>query len=254
MVIYDEPGHWLEGEEYAHLREDFVPMEMNNLQELPYKLAQSIAGRKDKIDGIVTFSDAFFVATAQAADLLGLQTEPAQDMIRAHHKHQMREAVNEGSIQTLALDRADQLDDSVFAKTLEALHYPLVVKPCRGMKSNGVKKVTDEASLRAAVRMLVEDLGNLVEQGILIETYVDGPEFDANFVLLEGQILFLEVTDNFPCLADANGATLADNFAETVQISNTALPPDQVDAIRSSISRSLAKLGFSFVFSTVTGA
>lgn len=246
MVVYDEPGHWLEGEEYAHLREDFVPTEMNNLQELPHKLAQSIAGRKDKIDGIVTFSDAFVVATAQAADWLGLQTEPAQGMIRAHHKHQMREVVNEDSIQTLALDRADQLDDSVFAKTLQALQYPLVVKPCRGMKSKGVKKVTDEASLRAAVRMLVEDDDNLVEQGILIETYVDGPEFDANFVLLGGQILFLEVTDNFPCLADANGATLADNFAETVQISNTALPPDQVNAIRSSISRSLAKLGFSF--------
>ncbi|KAF4770132.1 hypothetical protein HAV15_011454 [Penicillium sp. str.  len=246
MVVYDEPGHWLEGEEYAHLREDFVPIEMNNLQELPHKLAQSIAGRKDKIDGIVTFSDAFVVVTAQAADLLGLQTEPAQNMMRAHHKHQMREVVNEDSIQTLTLDRADQLDDSVSAKTLQALQYPLVVKPCRGMKSKGVKKVTDEASLRTAVRMLAEDDDNLVEQGILIETYVDGPEFDANFFLLEGQILFLEVTDNFPCLADANGATLADNFAETVQISNTALPPDQVDAIRSSISRSLAKLGFSF--------
>lgn len=244
MVVYDEPGHWLEAEEYAHLREDFVAMDMTDLQELPQKLAQSVAGRKDKIDGIVTFSDMYVVATAQAADLLGLPTEPAQDMMRAHHKYQMREVVHEATIQAVTLDRADQLDDRALTETLQALQYPLVVKPCRGMKSKGVKKVADDASMRAAVRLLSEDEENLVEHGILLETYVDGPEFDANFVLWEGQTLFLEVTDNFPCLADASSATLADNFAETVQISNTGLPPDEVDAIRSSVSRSLAKLGF----------
>ncbi|KAJ5752419.1 hypothetical protein N7520_009336 [Penicillium odoratum] len=243
IVVYDESGHWLEGEEYAHMREDFVAIDMKNLEDLPHKLAQSVANRKNKIDGIVTFTDEYVVATAQAAELLGLPTEPAQYMMRAHHKSKMREVVHEDYIQAVTLERADQLVDPAFAETFQSLQYPLIVKPCQGRRSKGVKKVTDDVSLHAAVRMLSE--GDLVEHGILIETYVDGPEFDANFVLWEGQILFLEVTDNFPCLADASDATLADNFAETVQISNTGLPLDEIDVIRSSVPRSLAKLGFS---------
>lgn len=243
IVVFDEQGHWLEGERYAHLREDFIAIDMSNVEELPHKLVQAVRKRHDKIDGIVTFTDDYVVATSQAAEILGLPTEPAQEMKRVHYKHEMRKVVHENNIQAVSLDSVQQLDDADIAEMLKTLQYPMVVKPCRGMTSKGVKKVTDEASMRQAVHMLHEDEGISTEYGILIETYVDGPEFDANFVLWEGQVLFLEVTDNFPCLADASSATLADNFAETVQISNTRLPPDEVETIRSSVLRSLLKLG-----------
>ncbi|KAM0254480.1 hypothetical protein ACHAQJ_006762 [Trichoderma viride] len=244
IVVFDEPGHWLEGEKYAHLREDFVAIDLSNLEELPQKLALTLRERNDKIDGIVTFTDTYVVATSQAAEILGLPTEPAREMERAHYKHEMRKVVHETNIQAITLYSAQQLDDHALVETLKTLQYPMVVKPCRGRTSRGVRKVTNEASMRQAVRMLDEDDEISTEYGIMIETYVDGPEFDANFVLWEGQILFLEVTDNFPCLADASGATLADNFAETVQISSTRLPPDEVDIIRSSVLCSLQKLGF----------
>ncbi|PWY70063.1 hypothetical protein BO83DRAFT_428473 [Aspergillus eucalypticola CBS 122712] len=48
----------------------------------------------------------------------------------------------------------------------------------------------------------------LAEQGIMLETYIAGPELDANFVLLNGTVLFLEVTDIFPCSGDDTSATL----------------------------------------------
>ncbi|KAF2713297.1 glutathione synthetase ATP-binding domain-like protein [Pleomassaria siparia CBS 279.74] len=245
LIVFDEPGHWLESEKYAHLREDFIPMDMSDLKELPQKLADATRETRLHIDGIVTFMDEYVVTTSQAAELLGLPTEPARKMLQAHYKHEMRNVVHEVNIQAVTLDNVEQLDDPSLIETLGALRYPLVVKPCRGMTSKGIKKVLDEASMRQAVRMLEEDEDVSAEYGILLETYVDGPEFDANFVLWEGQILFLEVTDNFPCRADASGSTLADNFAETVQISNTRLPADEVDIIRSSLLRSLVKLGFS---------
>ncbi|KAH8131305.1 hypothetical protein LI328DRAFT_161136 [Trichoderma asperelloides] len=243
IVVFDEQGHWLEGEKYAHLREDFIAIDMSNVEELPHKLVQAVGKRHDKIDGIVTFTDDYVVATSQAAEMLGLPTESAQEMKQVHYKHEMRKVVHESNIQAVSLDNVQQLDDPDIAEILKTLQYPMVVKPCRGMTSKGVKKVTDEASMRQAVHMLHEDNGISTEYGILIETYVDGPEFDANFVLWEGQVLFLEITDNFPCLADASSATLADNFAETVQISNTRLPPNEVEIIRSSVLRSLLKLG-----------
>lgn len=66
---------------------------MKNLEDLPQNLAQSVANRKNKKDGIVTFTDEYVVTTAQAAELLGLPTEPVQYMMRAHHKSKMRKVV-----------------------------------------------------------------------------------------------------------------------------------------------------------------
>ncbi|GFF56968.1 glutathione synthetase ATP-binding domain-like protein [Aspergillus udagawae] len=78
----------------------------------------------------------------------------------------------------------------------------------------------------------------------MLETYILGLELDANFVLLDGAVLFLKVTDNFPCSEDDRSATLAANFAETLQISNTRFPAREVEAIREKLSRSLRALGF----------
>lgn len=242
MVIFDNPGHWLEGEEYAYLREAFIAVDMSDKEALPEKIAELVWAQDRHIDGIVTFTDDFVIATAEAAEILGLPTEPAQVMVQAHHKHEMRKLVNQTNIQVLCLNSVGELNDPALAEKLESLQYPIIVKPSRGQFSKGVKKVADDAGMREAVRLLGEY--GLTGEGILLETYVDGPELDANFVLWDGQVLFLEVTDNFPCLGDADDATLENNFAETVLISNSRLPPEEVDIIRSSLLRGLLKLGF----------
>lgn len=57
------------------------------------------------------------------------------------------------------------------------------------------------------------------------------------------------MTDNFPCSGDDRSATLAANFAETLQISNTRFPLWEFEAIREKLSQSLRALGFrSWVF------
>ncbi|KAE9363951.1 glutathione synthetase ATP-binding domain-like protein [Stipitochalara longipes BDJ] len=240
LIVIDEPGHWLEGEKYAHLRDEFIAMDMLNFEALPKRLAEVLEGRP--IDGIVTFTDEYVEITAEAAETLGLPTEPAGPMQQAHYKHEMRALINQTNIQVVRLDSVEQLDDPAFAETYRTLQYPLVIKPCRGRLSLGVKKVTDEASMRQAARMLAED--GLTEHGILLETYIDGPELDANFVLWDGKVLFVEVCDNFPCLGDASGATLADNFAETVLISNSGLPSEEAEIFSSSLHQNLLQLGF----------
>ncbi|EAW21066.1 uncharacterized protein NFIA_062270 [Aspergillus fischeri NRRL 181] len=251
LIVLDERDHWLAGETYAHLREEFIALDLSARANLPDRIAAAVRGRA--IDGIVTFTDEYVVTTAEAAEILGLPTEPAPVMRQAHHKHEMRrlllsihdddEANNK--VQAVRLHSATQLDHPppALAKQLASLQYPLVVKPCRGQFSTGVKKVSDEASLRQAVAMLGQD-NRLAEQGIMLETYISGPELDANFVLVDGAVLFLEVTDNFPCSGDDRSATLAANFAETLQISNTRFPAREVEAIREKLSQSLRALGF----------
>ncbi|OSS43270.1 hypothetical protein B5807_12084 [Epicoccum nigrum] len=235
MIVFDEPGHWLEGEEYAHLRDEFIAIDMSDTKTLPERLVKALNGRH--IEGIVTFTDDYTVVTAEAAEMLGLPTESARAMWQAHNKHDMRRLVDNSSVQTIHLKSLDQLESPELAESFATITYPLIVKPCRGAYSRGVKRFENDISMRRAVHELNE--GNLTGHGILLETYVDGPEVDANFVLWDDQVLFLEVNDNFPCKGDANGATTVDNFAETVSISNSGLPPEDIETIRSSLHRDL---------------
>jgi biotin carboxylase len=240
IVVIDDPGHWLAAEKYAHLRDDFIGIDMSDGDELPQRIVQAISDRG--LDGIVTFTDEYVIATAEAAEILGFATEPARAIRQAHQKQEMRKVVNNTNIQAMHLDSVHQLEDPSLDHKFRTLQYPLIIKPCRSVYSKGVKKVVDDSSLRQAARLLEEE--GLAEHGILLETYVDGPEFDANFALWDGEVLFLEVTDNFPCRGDATCATPADNFAETVQISNSRLPPEEIEILRSSIHHSLLQLGF----------
>ncbi|KAI1042784.1 hypothetical protein LB505_001079 [Fusarium chuoi] len=240
LIIFDEPNHWLKKEKYSHLRQEFIPMDMSNITELPRRMADAL--RDKDVDGIVTFTDSFVIATAEAAEILGLPTEPLSSMQKAHYKHEMRRLVNKTNIQAMHLTSVDQLEDDQMQQSFQTLKYPLIVKPSRGQFSRGVKKVGDDAAMRQAVREL--DNEGLMEQGVLIETYVDGPELDANFVLWDGQILFLEVTDNLPCPGDKSAATSDESFVETVQISNSGLPANELSIIRNSLHDSLLQLGF----------
>ncbi|KAH8805420.1 hypothetical protein F5884DRAFT_736462 [Xylogone sp. PMI_703] len=236
VIVLDELGHWLESEEYSHLYDEFIAVDMSNMTKLPHKVAEALRGID--IDGIVTFVDNYVIATAEAAEILGLPTEPAQAVLQAHYKHDMRKLVSQTNIQAVRIDTVAQLHDSAFAEKFHSLKYPLVVKPCRGQSSKGVRKVTNDSSMREAVCMLAEE--DLADKGVLLETYVDGPEIDANFVLWDGQILFLEVTDNFPCQGDTNGT----GFAETIMLSNSRLPPEEIEILRVSLHQSLQQLGF----------
>ncbi|CEJ86629.1 hypothetical protein VHEMI04160 [[Torrubiella] hemipterigena] len=240
IIVLDEEGHWLQGDTYAHLRHDFVPVKLSETEGLSERLVKAVASRD--IDGLVTFTDEYVLATAAAAEKLGLPTEPLNAIQLAIHKHEMRQVVNNTGIQTLYLSNASQIKQH--AKSVAAFRYPLILKPSCGRSSAGVVKVNNEVDMRAALNAL--DRNSLVEDGILIEQFIDGPELDCNFVLRDGKVLFLEVTDDLPCAGDANDATPNDDFFETVMISNSGLPTKELQMVETSLQDSLAKLGLSW--------
>lgn len=240
ITVLDHPGHWLQDDRYAHLRNEFVPIDMTSDEELPRRIVDAIEGRY--FDGVVTFSDAYVIATAQAAEMLSLPTESVKAILQAHHKQKTRQVLGCPGVQVLWLNSEEQLDDPVTAAKLQTLQYPLVVKPSQGGGSTGVKKANDYPTMLQAVRQLRES--GLGEHGILLETYVSGPEVDANFVLWDGELLFAEISDDFPCRADADESSLDDDFAETFMILPSQLVTDELDMIRSSLYQNLLQLGF----------
>ncbi|KAH8800431.1 hypothetical protein F5884DRAFT_647942, partial [Xylogone sp. PMI_703] len=233
------PGHWLEDKMQYHLRDDFIAIDITNDGKLPLRIVEALGGIE--IDGIVTFTHSLVVAAAKAAEILNLLTQPASAYIQAHDKYKARKLLNH-NIQILRLDDVQHLDYYDKIGRLESLQYPLVVKPCQGSGSRGVKRVNDGSSLRQAVQELEND--EISKNGILIETYIDGPEVDANFVLWEGEIYFFEIADSLPCSADATDATISNTFLQTAMVLPSQLDPEEREMIRSSMHKSLLQLGF----------
>jgi hypothetical protein len=65
-----------------------------------------------------------------------------------------------------------------------------------------------------------------------------------NFVLWNGEILFCEVSDDFPSNADSPGATSSHTFQETAFIHPSRLPPSEQDLLHQALLDRILHIGF----------
>ncbi|KAK7414832.1 hypothetical protein QQX98_006347 [Neonectria punicea] len=251
LVVLDEHGHWLQGDAgpYAHYREAFIPMSIDGDEGLAQRIVDAVRGYPHKVDGIVSISDVRLPLVARACEILGLPTSTSAAYMLAGNKGASREleSAAAGEDQGFVLETAQDLD-AVLTQRRDQLRYPLIVKPCTGWNSDCVVKVRNEDELRAAVRRASgrHATSPASSTGVVVETYVDGPEVDANFVMLDGEVLFCDITDDFPCSGDLPGteATEAANFMETLMDVPSALPDDEKEMMRESLRKSITRLGF----------
>lgn len=238
IIVLDVPGHWLEGPQYAHWRKEFLAMDLEPPSLLSNRVLEALSGRK--VDGIVTFCDSYQVAVAQAASQLGLPTFSAEAYEIATDKY--RTGVLEGRPAYLVHSLEEALD-TIRQRVLE---YPFIIKPCKGFLSEGVFKVHSAEELTRAIQSV-----NLDRHGteFVLEDYCDGPEVDINFVLSNGEIIFCEISDDFPKTADMtgtdqNGAPQAPtSFIELGNVLPSKLPPAETALLRDSLHQSLTRLG-----------
>ncbi|KAF4823668.1 Fumipyrrole biosynthesis protein C [Colletotrichum siamense] len=251
LVVLDEPGHWLEDDAspHAHYREAFLPVSIAADDGLTQRVVDAVRAYPHPVHGIVCISDVRLPLVARACEILGLPTSSSAAYFRAGNKGVSREieAAACGEEDGFVLQTAEELD-AILAEKGKGLKYPLIVKPCTGWNSDCVVKVRDEGELRAAVKRASDRHATSAARStsVVIEPYIDGPEIDANFIVLNGEVLFCDVTDDFPCSADIPGmdGTKAANFMETLMDVPSALPVEERAMMRDSLAKSIARLGF----------
>ncbi|KAK4124398.1 glutathione synthetase ATP-binding domain-like protein [Parathielavia appendiculata] len=257
LVVCDEPGHWMESDDLAvnpwvHYREAFVPLCIDADAGLAQRIVDAVRAYPARVDGVMCISDVRLEAVARACEVLGLATERAGAYKVAGDKGLTRRLVDgngEGQgEESFVLEDAAGLE-AVLRERGGRLGYPLIVKPCTGWNSDCVVKVRDEDELRAAVSRASGRHANSAARNtrVVVEPYIDGPEVDANFVVLDGEVLFCDITDDFPCPGDlvrAEGKTFAANFMETLMDVPTALPEDEQRIMKESLCKSIARCGF----------
>ncbi|KAI4779354.1 glutathione synthetase ATP-binding domain-like protein [Aureobasidium sp. EXF-3400] len=239
LVVFDNGDHWLQEPEYAHWCEAFIPTRLTNPPEddLTNTLLQSIKQYGKPIDGIITFADSYWTYIADAAKQEGIPTAPSEALKTATNKYLTSKFVGHEAYR--ASGPAESID---IAKKIE-LPYPLIVKPCDGWSSEGVSRVDSFDKLTVAIDAIDKSRHG---SEFVMEKYCAGPEVDANFVLLDGEVLFFEVCDDLPKSADTNGPTLGslNNFHELNSVYPSALPTEEIELLRNSFLDTLLKMGF----------
>ncbi|KAK4104459.1 glutathione synthetase ATP-binding domain-like protein [Parathielavia hyrcaniae] len=244
LVIIDDESHWLQPDtdDNRMHREAFLATDMTEDAGLVDRILASIARYPLPIHGVFTLSDNFFVTTALVADALGLPTNPVSAFQTSVDKHRSRLLQDPTGSSVARVSSVEELDALLLSSAPAAFSpvYPLIVKPTKGWSSECVSKVTSPRDLAAAVAKATARHGSAA----VIEPFFDGPEIDANFVLLDGEVLFFEVADEPPCQADGKDAGVEATFSPEALTLPSALPGGEQETVRETLRGLLVKAGF----------
>lgn len=79
---------------------------------------------------------------------------------------------------------------------------------------------------------------------VSVEAYCDGPEIDANFVLQDGEVLFVECADDFAKAGDREEAGASTVFKASAVLYPSGLPAAELEMVQRYLHQTLLKFGF----------
>ncbi|GAW17952.1 hypothetical protein ANO14919_074210 [Xylariales sp. No.14919] len=246
VVVIDKEGHWLQDSQWSHIREGFICANLDADKGFADRLVAAVRGYGKPIHGITTASTKRTVGVARACEILGLPKSPSAAFAIAEDKFKSRQVEPVGGVAALWMPSAEYLEERLSSSNPPHIQYPVVVKPCVGWGSECVSKVRSEQELiQAATRASERHRGPPMQRtDLMIEAYIEGPEIDANVVLANGEMVFFEVADDFPSLADSQDNKWDDPFQETWMVLPTRLPQAEVEEIKNSLLQTLLRQGF----------
>ncbi|PTB17272.1 phosphoribosylglycinamide synthetase [Trinickia symbiotica] len=141
--------------------------------------AVAAAARAVGADAIVPGFEYTVCPAAEAAAQLGLPHLPLEAATLARDKYQSRKRLADAGLAVPRFARITDSQDIVAAASL--VGFPAVLKPVDGCGSQLVTRVDSLQELRfmaeRAMRAVVVDMGCKIGQALLLEQYLEGPEY-----------------------------------------------------------------------------
>ena len=160
----------------------------------------------------------------------GLRPEVAAN---ATNKHLMRRAFEQGGAPSPRSFGVATREEALAAT--EALEGPCIFKPARSSGSRGVTKLDAGDDEAVIVRAFDHALGFSADRGVVVEEFVDGPEFSVEILTWDGEPRVLAVTDKV--------TTGAPNFVETGHSQPSALTSSERAAVVAAAVAGVKALG-----------
>ena len=169
------------------LADAFVKVDLKNREGI--ESVARLLMNKGGIGGIMTAGTDFSATVAWAAEKLGLPGIPYETALDASDKERMRGRFKTAGIlspEFLILKKAPETGFNL------PFPFPAVVKPVDNMGARGCRRVDNLAELDAAV---TEALGFSLSGRVIVEEYMEGPEYSIDALVYKGEISLCGIAD-----------------------------------------------------------
>lgn len=151
--------------------------------------------RDEHVDGIIhPCSEVSMAVMGRINDELGLSGISREQAICATNKHLMRKAFEKGNAPSPKSILAQDAEDA-WRRLQNEFDTDAILKPSRNSGSRGIAKVSRNMDKGDFIRAYDEALSESRDHSVLIEQFIEGPEFSIEMIVWRGDIHVLTVTD-----------------------------------------------------------
>lgn len=151
--------------------------------------------REEKIDGVIhPCSEVSMNVMGRLNDELGLSGITREQAIRATNKHLMREAFKSGNAPSPKSILTGNAEDA-WMHLQNDFSTDGILKPSRNSGSRGIAKVFRDMDKADFVKAYDIALNESRDKSVLIEQFIEGPEFSIEIIVWNGKVNVLTVTD-----------------------------------------------------------
>lgn len=189
------------------------------------------------IRGILTTSEFYLETVAELTTFYQLPGNPPDAIRKARNKSQTRRALGEADIYQPVFAAVDTIKEAL--KAIKDVGLPCVVKPIDDSSSNNVlccqthEQVEKHAAKLLAVTTNVR--GQRTGGAVLIEQYLEAPEFSVETFTRQGETTFIGITQKW--------LTGFPYFVEERHIFPAALSVTQEELIYETVHRAISAIG-----------
>lgn len=151
--------------------------------------------RDEHVGGVIhPCSEVSMAVMGRINDELGLSGISREQAICATNKHLMRKAFEKGNAPSPKSILAQDAEDA-WSRLQSEFDTDAILKPSRNSGSRGIAKVSRNMDKGDFIRAYDEALSESRDHSVLIEQFIEGPEFSIEMIVWQGEIHVLTVTD-----------------------------------------------------------
>lgn len=151
--------------------------------------------REEKIDGVIhPCSEVSMNVMGRINDEFGLSGITCEQAIRATNKHLMREAFEKGNAPSPKSILTENVEDA-WMHLQNDFSTDGILKPSRNSGSRGIAKVSRDMNKVDFDKAYDIALNESRDKSVLIEQFIEGPEFSIEIIVWNGKVNVLTVTD-----------------------------------------------------------
>lgn len=191
--------------------------------------------REEQVDGVIhPCSEVSMNVMGRINDELGLSGISRETAIRATNKHLMREAFeNYGapSPKSMCFTDVEVAWDAFCTDFTGAC----ILKPSRNSGSRGIAKISADIKMDEFARLFEISKNESRDKSVMLEQFIEGPEFSIEIIVWNGEVNVLTVTDK--------KTTEAPHFVELGHNQPSCRTAEEVEALKAAAVAGVKALG-----------